>query len=143
VGVSITQYPTSSSPSVGSSPSPSTDSSKTFIGFVAVMMAAVLSGFAGVYFEKILKNSRSSTSVWMRNIQMGMTSISLAYVGVFFSADSSQVLAHGFFYGYDWVVIAVILLQVSGSSGPTPQFCSSHPLLPRSVLCGLSSLFLL
>lgn len=50
------------------------------------MAAAVLSGFAGVYFEKILKNSRAS--VWMRNIQMGLSTIPLAYCGVYFSTVS-------------------------------------------------------
>lgn len=40
-----------------------------FIGFGAVLMATLTSGFAGVYFEKILKTG--PTSVWMRNIQLG------------------------------------------------------------------------
>lgn len=36
-----------------------------------------------MYFERILKNSKSS--VWMRNIQMGFSSIGLALGGVYFS----------------------------------------------------------
>jgi UDP-sugar transporter A1/2/3 len=40
-----------------------------FMGFGAVLMATLTSGFAGVYFEKILKTG--PTSVWMRNIQLG------------------------------------------------------------------------
>jgi solute carrier family 35 (UDP-sugar transporter), member A1/2/3 len=70
----------------------------TTLGFLAVLVAAVLSGFAGsvshlfflsliaflgVYFERILKNSKSS--VWMRNIQMAFSSIALALGGVYFS----------------------------------------------------------
>ncbi|CAF4718558.1 unnamed protein product, partial [Rotaria magnacalcarata] len=35
------------------------------IGFGAVLLASVTSGFSGVYFEKILKTG--STSVWVRN----------------------------------------------------------------------------
>lgn len=40
-----------------------------FVGLVAVLMACVSSGFAGVYFEKILKETKQS--VWVRNIQLG------------------------------------------------------------------------
>jgi UDP-sugar transporter A1/2/3 len=39
------------------------------MGFGAVLMATLTSGFAGVYFEKILKTG--PTSVWVRNIQLG------------------------------------------------------------------------
>jgi hypothetical protein len=64
----------------------------------------------GVYFERILKNS--GTSLWMRNIQMGISSIILGFVGVFLSGDGPVVMEKGFFYGYTYVVVAVILLQV-------------------------------
>ncbi len=39
------------------------------MGFSAVLMATMTSGFAGVYFEKILKTG--PISVWVRNIQLG------------------------------------------------------------------------
>jgi len=39
------------------------------MGVGAVLMAAMTSGFAGVYFEKILKTG--PISVWVRNIQLG------------------------------------------------------------------------
>lgn len=38
-------------------------------GLICVVAACLLSGLAGVYFEKILKNSK--TSIWVRNIQLG------------------------------------------------------------------------
>ena len=84
----------------------------TTAGFVAVLAAACTSGFSGVYFERILKNS--GTSLWMRNIQMGISSIVLGFAGVFLSADRTQVLERGFFFGYNRVVVAVILLQAIG-----------------------------
>lgn len=40
-----------------------------FVGLMAVLLACVSSGFAGVYFEKILKETRQS--IWVRNIQLG------------------------------------------------------------------------
>ncbi|XP_058033228.1 UDP-N-acetylglucosamine transporter isoform X3 [Ahaetulla prasina] len=39
------------------------------VGLVAVLIACFSSGFAGVYFEKILKETKQS--VWIRNIQLG------------------------------------------------------------------------
>lgn len=39
------------------------------IGVLAVLTACFSSGFAGVYFEKILKETKQS--VWIRNIQLG------------------------------------------------------------------------
>jgi len=38
---------------------------------VAVLSACCSSGFAGVYFEKILKGTKAT--IWLRNIQLGTT----------------------------------------------------------------------
>uniref|UniRef100_A0A669BQT9 Solute carrier family 35 member 2 n=1 Tax=Oreochromis niloticus TaxID=8128 RepID=A0A669BQT9_ORENI len=43
------------------------------VGLVAVVISCLSSGFAGVYFEKILKGS--SASVWVRNVQLGILGI--------------------------------------------------------------------
>lgn len=80
-------------------------------GFMCVMGAACTSGFAGVYFEMLLKGSK--TSLWIRNIQMGIPSIVLSLVSVL-AKDWAVVTTHGFFYGYNWAVVAVILLQAVG-----------------------------
>lgn len=39
------------------------------VGMTAVIVSCMMSGFAGVYFEKILKGSPQS--VWLRNVQLG------------------------------------------------------------------------
>jgi len=67
------------------------------IGFIAAITACCLSGFAGIYFEKILKGS--SISVWMRNVQLSLCSIPFAFIACFVS-DSNAVFTKGYFYGY-------------------------------------------
>ena len=50
-------------------------SGSPLVGVAAVLVACCSSGFAGVYFEKILKESKQS--VWVRNIQLGIKYIYL------------------------------------------------------------------
>lgn len=81
------------------------------LGFSAALGACVLSGFAGIYFEKMLKTS--DLSVWMRNIQLSLLSLPLSLITCF-ANDGSNVLNNGFFFGYDLFVYFLILLQAGG-----------------------------
>ncbi|XP_063727826.1 UDP-N-acetylglucosamine transporter-like [Symsagittifera roscoffensis] len=81
------------------------------LGFVAVLIACLSSGFAGVYFEKILKGSPVST--WLRNIQLAIFGIVLGMIAVYIN-DGANVLAFGFFHGYNQYTIMVILNQALG-----------------------------
>ncbi|XP_016523834.1 CMP-sialic acid transporter isoform X1 [Poecilia formosa] len=83
-----------------------------FIGFMAIAVAVLCSGFAGVYFEKVLKSS--DTSLWVRNIQMYLSGIVVTLIGVFIN-DGEKVMEKGFFYGYTpWVCLVVFLASVGG-----------------------------
>lgn len=86
-------------------------SASRFIGLLAVLTACCSSGFAGVYFEMILKGS--STSVWLRNIQLGMFSSFVGLVAVL-AYDYDKVAADGFFQGYDSITWLVVMLQALG-----------------------------
>jgi hypothetical protein len=44
------------------------------IGLLAVLAVCTLSGFAGVYIEKILKKDKN-ISIWMQNIELGLMAI--------------------------------------------------------------------
>ncbi len=83
----------------------------TVAGFVAVLLAACTSGFSGIYFERILKGSK--TSLWIRNIQMGLSSIFIALFATI-TSDGTQIREKGFFYGYNLLVCIVIFLQACG-----------------------------
>ena len=78
-------------------------------GLVAVLMACCSSGFAGVYFEKILKQGRK-VSLFMRNIQLSMFGILLGLIAVMLQ-DYESVVQDGFFQGYTKVVWVTVLIQ--------------------------------
>jgi len=76
------------------------------VGFSAALTACCLSGFAGVYFEKILKGS--DVSVWMRNVQLALLSVPLGLITSLIK-DGDKIGQHGFLFGYDnfvWFTVA-------------------------------------
>lgn len=81
------------------------------LGFSAALGACFLSGFAGIFFEKMLKTS--DLSVWMRNIQLSLLSLPLSFVGSFIN-DGSEISEKGYLFGYDLFVYFLILLQAGG-----------------------------
>jgi UDP-galactose transporter len=84
------------------------------VGFVAVLIASVISGLAGVYFEKVLKDSNTTASLWIRNVQLSFYSLFPAlFLGVLFK-DGEEIAKTGFFTGYNWVVWTAIVCQATG-----------------------------
>ncbi|KAG0364225.1 hypothetical protein BGZ54_007737 [Gamsiella multidivaricata] len=81
------------------------------VGLLSVMIACVLSGLAGVYFEKILKNTQGS--IWLRNIQLSFFSLPFSLLAIYLK-DGEGVTEQGFFAGYDMLVIAAITCQAAG-----------------------------
>ncbi|VDK41564.1 unnamed protein product [Taenia asiatica] len=80
-------------------------------GLMAVLSASVLSGFAAVYFEKILKHSPKS--LWTRNLELSLASIVIALIGQTIG-EGGRVSEKGFFYGFDWLVWTTVALQSVG-----------------------------
>lgn len=82
-----------------------------WLGFSAALTACFLSGFAGIYFEKILKGS--DISVWMRNVQLSFLSLPFGYVTCLLN-DGDVIKTRGFFFGYDSFVWYLVVLQAGG-----------------------------
>lgn len=80
-------------------------------GLIAVVISCLSSGFAGVYFEKILKGS--SASVWVRNVQLGIFGTLLGLLGLWWN-DGAAVAERGFLFGYTDLVWCVIFNQAFG-----------------------------
>lgn len=107
-GIALVQWPTEVSSSTGEK---DLTASSQLIGLLAVLVACFSSGFAGVYFEKILKESKQS--VWVRNIQLGLFGLVFGFGGVF-TYDRERVLENGLFQGYNNVTWSVVALQALG-----------------------------
>ena len=85
--------------------------SNSLLGFFYVACGCVTSGFAGVYFEMVLKASKAS--IWIRNIQLSVIGIFMASLGCLVR-DSQQVSERGFFAGYNGLVWGTIACQAAG-----------------------------
>lgn len=81
------------------------------VGLVSALIACCLSGFAGVYFEKLLKGA--DISVWLRNIQLSFVSVPIGFVMCFLT-DWNRITTDGFFFGYDSFIVYLICLQAAG-----------------------------
>lgn len=84
------------------------------VGLLATIGASVASGLASTYFEKVLKDSSASTSLWVRNVQLAVYSIFPAlFIGVLFR-DGERIATGGFFQGYNWAVWSTVIVQALG-----------------------------
>lgn len=88
-----------------------TNGQNPILGLMAALGACVLSGFAGIYFEKILKGS--DVSVWMRNVQLSLLSLPFGLITCLLN-DGGQIVEHGFFRGYDLFIWYLVVLQAGG-----------------------------
>lgn len=86
-------------------------SENPFLGLVAVLASCVSSGFAGCYFERLLK--RTTTSMWIRNLQLGVFAFMFSVIAMA-TNDGTQVMKQGFFIGYHWLTWLVIFNQALG-----------------------------
>ncbi|CEP14116.1 hypothetical protein [Parasitella parasitica] len=116
IGVTLVQtesVSSSSSSSSGTTCTANTESNiqRPLVGLLAVLTSCVSSGFAGCYFEKILKTS--TTSMWIRNIQLGLCGASFSFIGMI-ASDFSSIRSQGMFQGYNALTWFVVINQALG-----------------------------
>jgi len=100
-----------------------------WVGVGAVLTSSLLSGFANIYFEKVLKQadcevtddcdldgaSREPASLWLRNVQLGLFSIPQAAAMILLNPKSrAMIQAHGAFAGFTPAVWLVTMLTACG-----------------------------
>uniref|UniRef100_A0A0N4Z295 UDP-galactose translocator 1 n=1 Tax=Parastrongyloides trichosuri TaxID=131310 RepID=A0A0N4Z295_PARTI len=83
------------------------------IGLASVFAISILTGFASVYFEKMLKNG-SQSSLWLRSIQLYSWGL-LAAIICMASKNTSGILEKGIFHGFTYIVwFSIIVLAIGG-----------------------------
>ncbi|KAK2895522.1 solute carrier family 35 member A3b isoform X2 [Channa argus] len=107
-GVTLVQWPTELE---GDTVQKFLSAGSQFVGLMAVLMACLSSGFAGVYFEKILKETKQS--LWLRNIQLGLFGFVFGVIGMIVY-DGQSVNQLGMFQGYNTITCMVVVLQALG-----------------------------
>ncbi|KAH8701664.1 putative UDP-galactose transporter [Talaromyces proteolyticus] len=87
------------------------------IGLFATLGASVASALATTYLERVIRDSSTQRSLWMRNVQLALYSVFPAlFIGVIF-LDGETIANQGFFGGYNWVVWTLIAVQTIGGIG--------------------------
>jgi len=86
-------------------------SSAVLVGVAAVLASSLLSGFANVYFEKVVK-TRPKVSIWMRNVQLGL--FSLPQAASLVAADAPIIAQHGALVGFTSLAWSVVILKALG-----------------------------
>ncbi|XP_035676721.1 UDP-galactose translocator-like isoform X2 [Branchiostoma floridae] len=111
-GVSAVQLESTGATSSGKATGEKVETEQNpLLGLIAVVVSCISSGFAGVFFEKVLKGSVAS--VWVRNIQLAFFSILLGLISMW-TKDGAAVSEKGFFYAYNWVTWMTICMQAFG-----------------------------
>ncbi|KAM7541311.1 hypothetical protein Aperf_G00000038833 [Anoplocephala perfoliata] len=108
MGVVIAQVDPTNSPKSSNAGEPEQN---PFLGFLCVLVASILSGFSGVFFELVLKSTKKT--IILRNIQLSIYGIVASIIQAFIQ-EKTLILEQGFLFGYDRYVWIVILLQSLG-----------------------------
>ena len=82
-----------------------------FVGTLAVLIEVSLSGFASIYFEKVIKTDTHQISIWERNFQLALGSLPVYFC--FILADGGGTA--GFLGG--WSLMALLLAALGAAGG--------------------------
>jgi len=80
------------------------------LGSAAVLTEVILSGFASIYFEKVIKTDSEQLNIWERNFQLALGSFPV-YLVFILSDGGGEV---GYFGGWSKVTFALAMLGAAG-----------------------------
>ena len=82
-------------------------------GVLTSSAAAALSGFAGVFLEKVYTKSGSTNSLWAKNVHLAIVSMPLQAFAIW-QFDRDKIAKHGLFHGFHLDTALVIAVQSIG-----------------------------
>lgn len=86
------------------------DRSSVILGTIAVLTEVTLSGFASIYFEKVIKTDTEKLNIWERNFQLAFGSFPVYLTFIFINGGDEA----GFFGGWTMITFALAILGASG-----------------------------
>jgi UDP-sugar transporter A1/2/3 len=87
------------------------DGANVFLGTAAVLTEVTLSGFASIYFEKVIKTDKEQMNIWERNFQLALGSFPIYFL--FLAYDGGGPAG----YGGGWSMVACMLSALGAAGG--------------------------
>ena len=81
-----------------------------YLGTLAVLSEVTLSGFASIYFEKVIKTDPEQMTIWERNFQLALGSFPVYMIFIFWSGGNEV----GYFGGWSKITVLLALLGAAG-----------------------------
>jgi len=109
-----------SEPIWNKSDSSNPEGGNVILGTAAVLIEVVLSGFASIYFEKVIKTDPEQLGIWERNYQLAFGSIPI-YIAFLLWDEGGEAG-----YGGGWSIVAVVLALLGAAGGMLVALSIKH-----------------
>lgn len=88
-----------------------TENAQPLLGIIAVSIEVTLSGFASIFFEKVIKADALHLSIWERNFQLALGSVPVYIVFMVWENGGEAGLGGG------WSLVAVTVALLGAAGG--------------------------
>ena len=83
-------------------------------GYAAVLTEVALSGFASIYFEKVVKSTTEVVTIWERNVQLGFYSIIMYSCIIFYEWTDVSITRAPW---SNWSVLTIMVAALGAAGG--------------------------
>ena len=109
-------------------------------GLLYVLGSTITSGFAGTFMEMQLKGNKSN--IFIKNIQLSLFSIIGCIIYSYINNDLQQIYLYGFFYGFDLIVLIIIVLNIFGGYF-VAIVIKRASIMTKTMLSGIATLLII